>query len=132
IVTMMRKRHYRVLVIREEAGLIAQSGPTNQASSGGATKRGTGYAIDLPAYENDLLHALTETGGMPGLDAKNEVIIFRGGAQGAFQHDMEIARLNNGIGPCGSLIPLPEDPGAIRIPLRFFPENPPTFTEEDI
>lgn len=132
IVTLMRKRHYRILVIREEAGLIAQSGPTNQGQTAGATKRGTGYAIDLPAYENDLLHALTETGGMPGLDAKNEVLIFRGGTNGAFQHDMELARLNNGIGPCGSLIPLPEDPNAIRIPLRFYPENPPRFTEEDI
>lgn len=134
IVTLMRKRHFRVLVIREEAGLVAQSGPTNQSHAAGATKRGTGYAIDLPAYENDLLHALTETGGMPGLDAKNEVIIFRGGGSpgGAYRRDMEIARLNNGIGPCGSLIPLPEDPNAIRIPLRFFPEDPPTFTEEDI
>ena len=129
IVTLMRRRHYRVMVIREESGGHTQTGPI---SASFAPKRGTGYAIDLPAYENDLLHALTETGGMPGLDAKNEVIILRGSQTGALEHDQLIAQLNNGIGPCGSLIPLPDDPGAIRIPLRFFPENPPTFTEEDI
>ncbi|HEX6987185.1 MAG TPA: polysaccharide biosynthesis/export family protein, partial [Planctomycetaceae bacterium] len=132
IVTLMRRRHYRVLVIREESGLIAQTGPTAAGQAPGATKRGTGYAIDLPAYENDLLHALTETGGMPGLDAKNEVIIYRGGMNGAIDHDLLIAQLNNGVGPCGSLIPLPDDPNAIRIPLRFYPEDPPRFTEEDI
>lgn len=129
IVTLMRRRHYRVMVIREEAGGIVQ-----QTSQSGevSQKRGTGYAIDLPAYENDLLHALTETGGMPGLDAKNEVIIMRGSMTGAMDHDLLLAQLNNGIGPCGSLVPLPEDPNAIRIPLRFYPENPPQFTEEDI
>ena len=33
--------------------------------------------IDLPAYQNDLLTALTETGGLPGFDAQNEVRIDR-------------------------------------------------------
>ncbi len=130
IVTLMRRRHYRVMVIREEAGGVVQT--TTQQGAGVSQKRGTGYAVDLPAYENDLLHALTETGGMPGLDAKNEVIIMRGNIAGAVDHDLLLAQLNNGIGPCGSLMPLPEDPNAIRIPLRFYPEDPPRFTEEDI
>lgn len=131
IVTLMRRRHYRVMVIREEAGNIVQTGPVLPIQAA-TTKRGSGFAIDLPAYENDLLHALSETGGMPGLDAKNEVLIFRGVNNGAMDHDLMLAQLNNGIGPCGSMIPLPEDPNAIRIPLRFYPENPPLFTEEDI
>ncbi|MBA3313357.1 MAG: polysaccharide biosynthesis/export family protein [Planctomycetaceae bacterium] len=130
IVTLMRRRHYRVMVIREETGGIVQA--NSQSGSGISAKRGTGYAIDLPAYENDLLHALTETGGMPGLDAKSEVIIMRGNMTGAVDHDLLLAQLNNGIGPCGGLMPLPEDPNAIRIPLRFYPENPPRFTEENI
>jgi protein involved in polysaccharide export with SLBB domain len=130
IVTLMRRRHYRVMVIREEAGGIVQT--TTQGGAGVSTKRGTGFAVDLPAYENDLLHALTETGGMPGLDAKNEVIIMRGNITGAVDHDLLLAQLNNGIGPCGSLMPLPDDPNSIHIPLRFYPENPPRFTEEDI
>lgn len=134
IVTLMRRRQYRVLVIREESGAVAVTGggrSTNGAQAG-ISKHGTGYTVDLPAYENDLLHALTETGGMPGLDAKNEVIIYRGGTNQALDHDLLVAQLNNGRGACGACIPLPEDPNALRIPLRFFPEDPPRFTEEDI
>jgi hypothetical protein len=54
-------------VIREESG-----------GQEGVSKRGTGKVVDLPAYENDVLHALNETGGMPGTDAKNEILIYRG------------------------------------------------------
>ena len=130
IVTLIRRRHYRVLVVREEGGLPASNGRTSGQE---ATKRGTGYAIDLPAYENDLLHALNETGGMPGLDAKNEVIIYRGGSgSGAASYDAMVAQMNNGFGPGGSMYPLPDDPNATRIPLRFYPEQVPQFTEEDI
>lgn len=138
IVTLMKRRQYRVLVIREEEGGLTISASSSRSGQGGgglglgSSKRGTGYTLDLPAYENDLLHALTETGGMPGLDAKNEVIIYRGGRNTALDHDLLVAQLNNGHGPCGSCIPLPDDPSAIRIPLRFYPEDPPRFTEEDI
>lgn len=141
IVTLMKRRQYRVLVIREEEASLSLGALTGQQGGGrggqggglGSSKRGTGFTLDLPAYENDLLHALTETGGMPGLDAKNEVIIYRGGRdEEALDHDLLIAQLNNGRGPCGCCIPLPDDPNAIRIPLRFYPENPPRFTEEDI
>src|SRR5262249_60035794 len=44
----------------------------------GGNRRGTGAVVDLPAYENDVLNALTRTGGLPGLDAMNEVVIQRG------------------------------------------------------
>jgi hypothetical protein len=55
------------------------------------------------------LQALTQTGGPPGLEAKNEVIIRRG------KYD-------------------PADPakGYLRIPLRVRPDQPITFTEADI
>jgi hypothetical protein len=43
----------------------------------GAAKRGTGKLVKLPAGENDVLHALAETGGLPGLDARNEIVIVR-------------------------------------------------------
>ena len=77
IVTLMRRREYRILVIREEEG-----------GTEGVTKHGTGTIVDLPAYENDLLHALNETGGLPGLDAKNEVLIMRGGFNDGAQRDL--------------------------------------------
>ena len=67
IVTLIQARKVRVQVIREESG-----------GQEGVSKRGTGKVVDLPAYENDVLHALNETGGMPGTDAKNEILIYRG------------------------------------------------------
>ena len=34
--------------------------------------------VNLPAYENDVLTVLAYTGGLPGFDAANEIIIQRG------------------------------------------------------
>jgi protein involved in polysaccharide export with SLBB domain len=89
IVTLIRPREYQVLVIREDGGGSSTTAPTALPSlSVGsfalnsptpAAARGTGAVIGLPAYENDVLNALARTGGLPGLDAANEVIIQRGG-----------------------------------------------------
>lgn len=124
IVTLMRRREYRVLVIREEEG-AAQVQET-------VTKKGTGYIIDLPAYENDLLHALNETGGLPGLDAKNEILIMRGGFQDGMQRDLMVAHINSTRQPCECPPVIPDDPNTVKIPIRFHPENIPLFKEEDI
>ena len=79
LVTLQRPRHYRVLVIREEAGnsndVVGRSGRLATQSLNG--KRGAGRFISLPAYKNDVMHALAETGGLPGLDAENVIYIIR-------------------------------------------------------
>jgi protein involved in polysaccharide export with SLBB domain len=67
-VDLLKARQYRVLVIRED-------GPADLTCGGG--KLGTGQSLKLDAYHNDLLEALTRTGGLPGPCAKNEVIIRR-------------------------------------------------------
>ena len=121
IVTLMRRRQYRVLVIREESGGQAE-----------VTKRGSGKNVDLPAYENDVLRALNETGGMPGLDAKNEILIIRGSNQDGLERDKMIAAILSGKCPCECDPQLPKDPNVTVIPIRFYPENVPTFKEEDI
>ena len=121
IVTLMRRREYRVLVIREEEGGVE-----------GVTKRGTGTVVDLPAYENDLLHALNETGGLPGLDAKNEIYIMRGGFQDGMQRDLMVAHIKASRQPCECPPVVPDDPNTVRIPIRFHPEDVPLFKEEDI
>lgn len=41
------------------------------------TKIGNGQVVDLPVYQNDLLHALAASGGLPGIDAVREVLILR-------------------------------------------------------
>jgi len=121
IVTLMRRREYRVLVIREEEG-----------GSEGVTKHGTGTIVDLPAYENDLLHALNETGGLPGLDAKNEILIMRGNYQDGMQRDLMVAHIKASRQPCECPPVVPDDPNTTRIPIRFHPENVPMFAEKDI
>lgn len=121
IVTMLRRRMYRVLVIREETG-----GKEN------VTKRGTGKTIDLPAYENDVLHALNETGGMPGLDARNEILVIRGGYEDGVEWDTIVSQLKSMRQPCEAPVPIPDAPNITRIPIRFHPEQVPVFSEEDI
>ncbi len=90
-VSLQQPRHYHILVIRQDSGTNSSSGssygggvsmgfvlPTGSGAAG--THSGRGFSIDLPAYENDVLNALAQTGGFPGSDAINEVIIERGGA----------------------------------------------------
>src|SRR5207253_6259592 len=65
IVNLLEPRRYTVLVLRQEAAAF-QGNPESFIPT---TKRGSGFEIELPAYQNDILHALTRTGGLPGLDA---------------------------------------------------------------
>lgn len=123
---MIHRRTVQVLVIREESGAVAD-----------VTKRGTGQVLNLPAYENDVLHALSETGGMPGLDAKNEILIYRGMFSEGVNYDHI---LNNAcLDQCDcedecfcDESPLPDPPNVTRVPLRYHPNNPPNFSQEDI
>lgn len=76
-VTLQRPRMTRILVFRQE-GAIA--GPQTLAAGQlnlGNLKRGTGKVVQLSAYHNDVLTALSETGGMPGTDVENTVYIVR-------------------------------------------------------
>jgi len=59
-VDLLKKRQYRVLVVREDG-----DGP------------GGGFTLLLDAGRNDLLEALTRTGGLPGPGAKPEAVIRR-------------------------------------------------------
>lgn len=121
IVTLIKRRTIQVLVIRQEGG-----------GKDGVTKRGSGATLDLPMTENDVLHALNLTGGLPGLDVKNEVLILRGRFKSATERDRIVAEIKAGRGVCEAERPLPNDKNTTRIPLRFDPHNPPSFGQEDI
>lgn len=79
LISLQKPRTYRVLVIRQENSNDIV-GTTVGNLNVGRSKRGTGRVINLPAYNNDVLHALAETGGLPGLDAENSIYIIRGAA----------------------------------------------------
>lgn len=78
LVGLQRPRSYRVTVFRQEAGAEAPVG-FGGALNLGALKRGTGRVVTLPVYRNDVLNALAETGGLPGLDAENAIYVIRSG-----------------------------------------------------
>lgn len=79
LVALQRPRTYNVLVIRQEAQTQELTPQGAQAGSllPGLSKRGTGKLVSLKAYRNDVLHALAETGGLPGLDAENTIYVIR-------------------------------------------------------
>ncbi len=159
LVSLIRPRQTRVLVIRQDSPgsqnfSIRRGGSIRSTVNirGGAerilggTREGTGTIVNLPAYENDVLNALARSGGLPGLDAVNEIIIQRGFLQQP-----------GAPGPTGELVPLPDPdvvyhpshipgwyndiaqqyPGMgggqiVRIPLKVWPGQPPTFRPQDI
>jgi protein involved in polysaccharide export with SLBB domain len=144
LVTLQQPRHYHILVIRQDSPTAGsdQLAPgvsvstfgvgTGFGSPGTSTKRGTGYAIDLPVYENDVLNALAKTGGFPGTDAVNEVVIYRS----SFNNAQGGAALLNALkdGPPGSnpLDNLTTDKNVVRIPLRGQPGEFPPLKPEDV
>ncbi len=100
VVDLVQPRSYRVLVVREDS-----SATTDVAGA----KKGTGVTVELTAYKNDLLEALNRSGGPPGPDSKNEVVIRR-----------------------GTYNPAEPAQGYVRIPLRVRPEEPLVIAEPDI
>lgn len=129
IISLLRPRVHRVVVMREDA----DSPPTllpKQAVP--FTKIGHAEVIDLPAFENDVLHALAVTGGMPGLDAYNEVWVLRSRSIGAEALNLAQRRVQAGELPEEVLRPLLNQTTAIRIPLRLRNGEPLPFRPQDV
>jgi protein involved in polysaccharide export with SLBB domain len=121
LVSLARQRVYHITVIRQDAnsGFQLNAGVVSSASGTQVSaKRGTGYAVDLNAYENDLLNALSRTGGLPGLDASSTIIVQRGGPK-------EI--------PAGTKVSTAAaETEQVRVPLRMRPNQTLPFKPEDI
>jgi len=131
LVTLMKPRTYQVLVVREDTtnpGLSLAGMEAGEVTIGSG-RRGAMHIVELPAYENDILHALSESGGLPGLDAKNEVTILR-------------RAFDPTSGPMPELLPseLPmlltpdlRHPNVMKIPLRAIPGEPlPALKPHDV
>src|SRR5262249_11889603 len=88
LVTLQRRRRYHVVVVRQDSaqgggtagggGAVRGFGIGHIGGAAGTSGRGTGGAPDMPAYENDVMTALAQSGGLPGFGAADEVIIERG------------------------------------------------------
>jgi hypothetical protein len=145
IVTLLKERTYNVVVVRQDVSeQVAQGQPGRGGRSGGATGgfvRGSdqsaqGSLIKLKAYQNDVLHALMSSGGLPGLNAKNEIKILRASKADQRKRDAFIQAFYQQYycnpDPCGCPPPLPDDPSMLKIPMRLPPGITPNFREEDI
>ena len=89
-------------------------------------KRGTGQALELPIGENDVLTALAKTGGMPGIDAINEVVIERQRPETPPDGDAKGAAAKPPADPKVAVkkAPVKYVKQYIRIPLRLRPGDP--------
>jgi protein involved in polysaccharide export with SLBB domain len=139
IVTLMRKRTYKVFVIRQDNNAGATSGFGVQFAQRAVGERADlssrGFVLQLPAYRNDLLNALTETGGLPGVNAKSDVLILRSDKVDPRKRDEMLREfyLQFGTSNVGGTLPeLPEDENIVKIPLRLKPGQFPKFNEQDI
>lgn len=95
ILTMIRPKHVSVLVIRQDSqgsrGGQFRSGRNSllatSFSSANALRQGSGFELDMPATQADVLRALSLTGGLPGVDAKDEILIYRNARQSGVNAD---------------------------------------------
>lgn len=130
IVTLMRPRVHRILIIREDVGSEI---PQMMRKDGVLfTKRGRADVVDLPAYENDVLHALSASGGLPGIDALNQVWILRTVHAPGEQIDAAKRSIESGKDMGEVLTDLRPVATATKIPLRMCHDQPLPFSPQDV
>lgn len=125
-VGLITPRVKRVIVLREDTPSDAVA--INSPAFIKEIHRGSGEVIDLPVYENDVLHALASTGGLPGTDAKRELWVIRN--TGSMDHryiNAEQLNLMVQSGGSGEV-----NPHVIRIPLVGCPDQPVPFRPQDV
>jgi hypothetical protein len=124
LVGLIKARFSKVTVIREDDDRTN----TIRRDSYVLSRRGHAHVLEMPAYENDLLHALTVTGGLPGDDAYAHVWILRpttaSGNLDVAERIQSQADLDQIARQCGTQL--------IKIPLRLLPGEPIPFTQDDI
>ena len=135
IITIIQERTYSVIVVREgEGGRVGVGG--GEITRGNDQSIGGGM-IKLKAYQNDVLHALMQTGGLPGLGSKNQVKILRANEadrlkREQFLRDFYEQQKAVMLDPCACLPDLPDDPSVLTIPLRVKPGVIPSISDDDV
>ena len=147
LVSLEHKREYHILVIRQDGG---EAGSTPSGGGAGITgarttgfllslgssargsRKGTGYVLDLPAGQNDVLDAVARTGGFPGSDAVDEIIVERGSFGDTQGRDSVVGALQACPPGQNAMAGIGQGTQRIRLPLRYRPENPPDIKPEDV
>ncbi len=140
IVTKLKERTYNIVVVRQDIGSEGALQRTQQITKGayirGGDQSASGSRIKLAAYKNDVLNALMASGGLPGVNAKNEIKILRASKTNQKKRDDFVTQFYQQYyanpDPCGCPPPLPDDPDVLKIPMRLPPGVVPSFRPEDI
>lgn len=127
IVSLVTARVHRVVVLREDtpntAVQLVDPGQVDHIH------RGSADVVDLPVYENDVLHALSVTGGLPGTDAAREIWVFKRSGLGdpraitSAELQTRAASYSEGEATQGQVV---------RIPLTACPGEETSFSAKDI
>ena len=131
VVTQIKPRVHRVLIIREDVNSNVVPSYYNPIAPP-YTKRGSADILDLPEYENDVLHAMVATGGLPGIDAQNAVWILRSRTHALEEVQPALQKVRNGGDPREVLQAVKTMRSYLHIPLRTAPGQVLPFTEKDI
>jgi protein involved in polysaccharide export with SLBB domain len=128
IVSLMKPRTYSVMVVREDTANDPRQFRSRQVGEMPEPERkGMTKAVELRAYENDVLHALAATGGLPGTETKNEIRIVRGAIRKPGDRDRYLTTLDSMTGRSD----LVQGRQVITIPLRISPNDPPVLLNPD-
>jgi protein involved in polysaccharide export with SLBB domain len=125
-VGLLTPRVKRVVVLREDSP--APNVLITLPNLNKEIHRGSGQVIDLPVYENDVLHALAASGGLPGTDAQREIWVIRNNPSLDYRF-INAQQLNLMIQPSMAGSYAPE---VIRLPLVGCPDAPVPFRTEDV
>jgi protein involved in polysaccharide export with SLBB domain len=108
VVELLHKRTVRVHVVRQDHTTGATSSVGNFVG-----RRGYACTLQLPAYENDILNALTRTGGLPSNEGVNQIIVQR--------HPPDQPEVLPSLDQPGVSSPSPQPPAVqnLVIPLRI-------------
>jgi len=139
LVTVIKKRQINVIVVRQDqqvSNVILEQ--VNRSGRGvtAADQSGESTVVKLDAFENDILHALSETGGMPGTSAKNQIKILRSENKSREERRRFVEQyaqtIATHVDPCSCPPPMPEDPSILKIPLRLPPGVWPSIRPQDV
>ncbi len=132
IVTRLSERFYDILVVRQDIG-VGEKGTPDSVPQGKRVEHTT--VVRLPAYRNDVLHALMASGGIPGRKAKSEVKILRFQIDSKRPADLvkELEKKYSAFSEASqSDIPNKNIPAILKIPLRLPRGVSPDFCPDDI
>jgi hypothetical protein len=106
--------------------------PNGETEALGHSATGVGYLVDLPGYDNDVLTALTLSGGLPGTNAIDEIIVYRNLFRGEQDRALLLRQFQAWQPGCRMPWAAGGEGPIVRIPLRLKPGEDPLVRPEDI